>query len=173
MTSKTCARQWVISGVLLEYYSGGSLQHILDGQRIEAFPWERWPIQIGTALHHFHMAKKTYMDLKPSNLVINGDGDAVLIDVSGIGRITHEWRAPEIWDEISPLELSLQVRQLNDTWAYGKLLLLLASSAGNSPFVSTLKDVSPRLTEDDVQTRWTISDTICPLESVQLVDKWN
>ncbi|KAJ5642731.1 hypothetical protein N7490_006731 [Penicillium lividum] len=171
MTSKSCTQQWVISGVLLEYYSSGSLQHILDGQCMKAFPWERWPVQIGTALHYFHMAKKTHMDLKPSNVVVNGDGDAILIDVSGIGGITHEWRAPEIRDEISPLDLSLQVRQLNDTWAYGKLLLLLASSAGDGPFVSTLKDIANRLTEHDFQTRWTISDAICCLKSVQLVDK--
>ncbi|KAJ6103798.1 hypothetical protein N7486_004020 [Penicillium sp. IBT 16267x] len=171
LTSKSCTQQWVISGVLLEYYSGGSLQHILDGQRMESYPWERWPIQIGTALHHFHMANKTYMDIKPSNVVINGDGDAILIDVSGIGGITHEWRAPEIRNEISPLDLSLQVRRLNDTWAYGKLLLLLASRAGDGIFVSTLKDIANHLTEEDVQIRWTICDAIRRLQSIQLADR--
>lgn len=115
-TSIKYGQRCIISGVLLEYYSGGSLQHVLDEQRIEDFPWERWPIQIGTALHYFHMAKKTHMDLKPSNVVIDGDGNAILIDVSGIGDITHEWRAPEIRNEISPLDLTFQTRQLNDTY---------------------------------------------------------
>ncbi|KAJ5728772.1 uncharacterized protein N7483_003280 [Penicillium malachiteum] len=55
------------------------------------------------------MAKKTHMDLKPSNVVVNGDGDAILIDVSAIGGITHEWRAPEFRDEIDTLDLSPQV----------------------------------------------------------------
>lgn len=97
-TTSTRCEQWIVSGILLEYYSGGSLQHILHNQSMKDFPWELWAVQIGTALYHFHKAKKTHMDLTPSNVVVDGDGNAILIDVSGIGGITHEWVAPEIRD---------------------------------------------------------------------------
>ena len=36
--------QMVIGGILLEYYSGGSLQRVLSEQRIRKFGWERWAI---------------------------------------------------------------------------------------------------------------------------------
>lgn len=116
----------VVSGILLEYYSGGSLQCVLNEQRVKEFSWERWAVQIGNALDTIHRAKKTHMDLKPSNVVLDDDGNAVLIDISGIGGVTHEWRALEIRDKISPFDLPFQTRRLNDTWAYGKLLKEIA-----------------------------------------------
>lgn len=50
-----------------------------------------------------------------------------MIDFSGIGGITHAWRAPEIREETSTLELSFKARRLNDAGTYGKLLSELAS----------------------------------------------
>ncbi|KAJ5269956.1 hypothetical protein N7497_009292 [Penicillium chrysogenum] len=149
----------VISGILLDYYSGGSLQRVLDEQRIREFGWERWAVQIGNALSIIHRAKKTHMDIKPSNVVIDDSGNAVLIDISGIGGVTHEWRAPEIRDEISPIELPFETRRLNDIWAYGKLLAEIASNAGDSPFAGTLKWAAGHFTED-VHNRWTLSEGI-------------
>lgn len=112
-TSKTCVQQLVVSGVLLEFYSGGSLQQILNEHRVKEYSWKRWAIQIGTALSCFHSANRTHMDVKPSNVVLDGNGNTVLIDISGIGGITHAWRAPEIRDEISPLDLPFQTRVLH------------------------------------------------------------
>lgn len=125
-TSQNSNQQMVVSGILLEYYSGGSLQCVLNEQRVKEFSWERWAVQIGNALDTIHRAKKTHMDLKPSNVVLDDDGNAVLIDISGIGGVTHEWRALEIRDKISPFDLPFQTRRLNDTWAYGKLLKEIA-----------------------------------------------
>jgi serine/threonine protein kinase len=86
----------VVGGILFEYYSGGSLKCVLNEQRVREFGWEQWTIQIGNALSIIHRAKETHMDIKPSNGVLDIYGNAVLIDISGIGGITHEWRAPEI-----------------------------------------------------------------------------
>ena len=159
-TSQNCAKQMVISGILLEYYSGGSLQRVFNEKRIREFDWERWAVQIGNALDIFHRAKKTHMDIKPSNVVLDDDGNAVIIDISGIGGVTHEWRAPEIRDEISPFDLPFQTRRLNDIWAYGKLLTEIALNAGNSPFAGTLRLVADHLTEENVRNRWTLSEGI-------------
>ncbi|KAJ5279648.1 hypothetical protein N7478_005020 [Penicillium angulare] len=102
-TSQEGNQHMVIKGILLEYYSGGSLQCVLEEQRVTDFGWERWAVQIGNALDTIHRVKKTQMDLKPSNIFLDKDGNAVLIGISGIGGITHKWQAPEIRDEISPL----------------------------------------------------------------------
>lgn len=95
----------VINSILLDYYGGGSLQNVMDEQRVKECNWERWAVQIGNALHTLHSAEKTYMDLKLSNVVLDNDGNTVLIDISGIGGVTYEWLAPEIRDEISPFDL--------------------------------------------------------------------
>jgi serine/threonine protein kinase len=99
------------------------------------------------------------MDLKPSNIVLDEDDNAVLIDISGIGGVTHEWCAPEIRDEISPFDLPFQTRQLNDIWAYGKVLGEIASKVEDGSFASTLKMVSDRLTQDAF-TRGTLCEAI-------------
>jgi serine/threonine protein kinase len=54
-----------------------------------------------------HQHGLTHMDLKPSNVVITNDFDAVLIDLSGIGGIT-------------------QARKQNDIWAFGRILFAMA-----------------------------------------------
>lgn len=168
-TSQNCVKQMVISGILLEYYSGGSLQRVLNEKRVREFDWERWAVQIGNALDIFHRAKKTHMDIKPSNIVLDNEGNAVLIDISGIGGVTHEWRAPEIRDEISPFDLPFQTRRMNDIWAYGKLLTEIASNAGNSPFAGTLRLVADHLTEENVHNRWTLSEGISRLKICQYI----
>lgn len=156
--------QIVISGILLKYYSGGTLQCVLNERRVKEFSWERWAVQIGNALDTIHRAKKTHMDLKPSNVVLDNEGNAVLIDISGIGGVTHKWRAPEIQDEISPFDLPFQTRRWNDTWAYGTLLKELASQVEDDSFGVTLKVVADHLTKD-IQNRWTLSEAISQLKN--------
>jgi hypothetical protein len=73
------------------------------------------------------------MDIKPSNVVLDADGNAVLINISGIGGITHGWRALETRDEISPFHLLFEVRLLNNIWAYKTLPSEIASHTGDSP----------------------------------------
>lgn len=160
----------VVNGILLEYYSGGSLQRVLNEKRIGEYDWERWAVQIGDALDILHRAKKTHMDLKPSNVVLDDDGNAVLIDISGIGGVTHEWRAPEIRGEISPFDLPFQTRRWNDIWAYGKILSDIASNAENTPFARTLRLVAGRFTEEIIHNRWNLSEGISWLKNCQYSD---
>ena len=117
MTARTSDQPPVISGILLEFYSGGSLQRILKEDRVKEYNWTRWPIQIGTALSHFHRAGQTHMDNKPANVVLDAQGNVVLIDISGAGGITYSWRAPEISHERSPFDLPFEARLLHDVWA--------------------------------------------------------
>ncbi|KAJ5131440.1 protein kinase domain-containing protein [Penicillium bovifimosum] len=169
-TCQNCVQQMVVNGILMEYYSGGSLQRVLNEERVREFHWERWAVQIGNALDVFHRAKKTHMDIKPSNIVLDNDGNAILIDISGIGGVTYQWRAPEIRHEISPLDLPFHTRRMNDVWAYGKLLTEIASNAGNSSFAGTLRLVADHLTEENVHNRWTSSEAISRLKICQYID---
>jgi len=61
------------------------------------------------------------MDLKPGNVVITRDWDAVLIDVSGIGGFTYEWLSPEMVEVDDVLSQPLASRKFNDIWALGRM----------------------------------------------------
>ncbi|EGE07181.1 serine/threonine protein kinase [Trichophyton equinum CBS 127.97] len=163
----------VVIGTLLQFYSGGSLQRALDDGSISGYHWEKWALQIGTALRLFHAACRTHMDIKSSNILLDGKGNAILIDISGIGGTTHEWRAPEIRDEISPLDLPFEVRRLNDVWAYGKLLSEIASHAGSSPHATILEQVARCLMRDDTMTRIGLSEAMSRLEAVRTRTRLN
>lgn len=161
-TCQEGSQQMVINGILLDFYSGGSLQYVLKQHCVNDFSWKSWAIEIGNALDTIHRVKKTHMDLKPSNTVLDKHGNAIIIDISGIGGVTHEWQAPEIRDEISPFDLPFQTRQLNDIYAYGKVLQEIASKVKDCAFRRTLSMVADHLTKD-VTTRWTLSEAISQL----------
>ncbi|KAI3055358.1 hypothetical protein CBS147353_11338 [Aspergillus niger] len=164
-TSDVTEQPLVIFGILQVFYSGGSLQNLFDEGHLHEHPWGRWTTQIAAAVNCLHEAGKTHMDIKPSNVVIDENRNAVLIDISGVGGITHEWRAPEIRDEISPGNLSFEMRRLNDTWAYGKLLSEIVSHGGSSPFSETLDQVVACLTREDTVARMTLSEAISRLRT--------
>lgn len=151
----------VITGILLEYYSGGSLRQILSESRLQDYDWQQWPFQVGTALSLLHDAKQTHMDVKLSNVVCDEKGNVFLIDISGIGGVTYDWLAPEMRRE-APDE-SFEARQLNDTWAYGKLLLEIASHAGCHPFAMQMQNIAEELMREDPHSRMSVSDAVIQL----------
>jgi hypothetical protein len=51
------------------------------------------------------------MDLKPSNIVISINDDAVIIDISGIA-VTKDWLAPEIHEVDDPISLPWEARRM-------------------------------------------------------------
>lgn len=164
MTTSGSDGPLVVTGILLKAYSDGSLREILLENRVAEYAWKKWPVQIGTALNRFHEAKKTHMDLKPSNIVIDSGGNAVVIDISGIGGITREWCSPEIQDEASPFDLPFERRRLNDVWAYGKLLSEIASHARDDPFANSLEHVAQCLMKDNFQSRMSLPRAISRLQ---------
>jgi hypothetical protein len=164
-TSTATEQPLVLFGILLVFYPGGSLQSLFDENRVSEYPWERWTTQIATAINCMHAAGKAHMDIKPSNVVIDGNENAVLIDISGVGGITHEWRAPETRDDISPGGLPFEDRQLNDTWAYGKLLSEIISHGGAGHSSETLDHVVGCLTKEDTLARMTLREAISCLKA--------
>lgn len=104
------------------------------------------------------------MNIKPSSIMLDAERNVVLIDISGIGGVTHAWRAPEIRDEISPLYLPFEVPLANDTWAYGKLLSVIVSHSRDNTFAETSHSIADGLVRDDIQVRMSLSEEILRLK---------
>ncbi|KAM5530199.1 hypothetical protein V8D89_016135 [Ganoderma adspersum] len=85
----------VLCGYLLKYYPGGSLG---QPERFGAPIATRikWAYQVASGLHHLHHVAHTYHgDIKLDNVVLDENGDAVLIDLEQ-GRANEEHAAPEL-----------------------------------------------------------------------------
>lgn len=148
----------VLRGILLEYHPNGTLEDALEtsqgGSPSKARPWLEWAFQIANALAHLHAHRITHMDLKPFNIVISAENEAILIDISGIGGVTREWLAPEMLNEIDPLSTSIDARVWNDIWALGKIFLKMANvlCVGNEQ----LRNIALSATVEDPSLRRSI-----------------
>ncbi|KAF9889722.1 hypothetical protein FE257_007028 [Aspergillus nanangensis] len=78
-----------------------------------------------------------------------------------------EGNAPEIRHEISPGSLPFEVRQGNDTWAYGKLLSEIISHIGvnKNPLLQTLDRIVAGLMTEDPRLRMTLREAISQLKA--------
>ena len=93
--SRTHDGKRVLCGYLVKYYPGGSLG---EPHRATKPPATRvkWAYQIASGLHHLHHVAHTYHgDIKLDNVVLDENGDAVLIDLEQ-GRANEENAAPEL-----------------------------------------------------------------------------
>lgn len=69
------------------------------------------------------------MDLKPSNVALSGESDAVLIDISGIGDVTRQWLCSEMLEsKKDPLSWSIAEQQQSDIWVLGQIILAMADA---------------------------------------------
>lgn len=88
------------------------------------------------------------MDIKPSNIVIDTEDNAVLIGIAGTGA-TYEWVAPELRQRIPPLDIPFEARCWNDLWAFGKLLFELAKFDEKGTTGKELRQIAEDLTRVD------------------------
>lgn len=90
-----------------------------------------------------HRCGLAHMDLKPSNVVISSELDAVLIDISGIGGVTRQWLCPEMLEsKRDPFSWTLAARQENDVWALGQILRVMADVCVDEEQKHLLKGVA-------------------------------
>ncbi|GAB1197846.1 hypothetical protein APSETT444_007150 [Aspergillus pseudonomiae] len=126
----------------------------------------RWALQTGRALEILHTQRRTHLDIKPSNVVLDANMNAILIDISGTGGYEWEWLSPEMQKiiqrslETVPASTSFDTRVATDCWAYGKLLLTMVRKMGTSRFGEKLQSIGDDLTNTDPKARILLSDAL-------------
>ncbi|KAG2416793.1 hypothetical protein HFD88_008009 [Aspergillus terreus] len=141
----------VFHGMALEYCPHGTLEDAIRQQDGKGTAWQSWPAQLARALLRLHDLAITHMDITPRNVVINAANEAVFVDI-GVGY-TYENLAPEFRHNASPLDLPFELRRQNDWWAFGKLLMGIASIEGDGSFGAMLQDIGHRLSLDHPRDR--------------------
>jgi serine/threonine protein kinase len=155
---KTTATAPVLRGILLEHHPNGTLQDALQSQRRD-FPWGRWTQQIADALNHLHQCGITHNDLKPKNIVISKDYDAIVIDVGGRG-VTQEWLSPEMRELDDPVSQDTESRRQNDIWALGRMISMMASRSCIDLEKQILETVATGASKEDPFSRISLRDII-------------
>jgi len=74
----------------------------------------------------------THIDLKPLNILISAEINAVLSDISGIGGVMRDYLAPEMLNILDPLAKSKELRVCNDIWALGKMIIEMGDGLLNN-----------------------------------------
>ncbi|KAF2182593.1 kinase-like protein [Zopfia rhizophila CBS 207.26] len=163
-TGRSEAHSSVLRGILVEYHPGGTLEEALMAPYARS-GWRKWPIQIACGLQQLHDKNIAHMDLKPSNIVIKSNNDAVIIDIGGIG-FTAEWTAPEARKSGDPISLPWEARRRNDIWTYGKLLLRMVQFECDEEKVRLLHEVIDGTTKKEPNSRTELDFVVARLEQI-------
>ncbi|PGH16211.1 STE/STE20 protein kinase [Helicocarpus griseus UAMH5409] len=155
----------VITGILLEFYGGGSLEDFLVEHCLGEQNWQRLVIQIGTALSQLHNSGRRHMDIKPSNIVLDMEGNAILTDIGDM-VVTNSWLAPEMKQEGWPPDKPFRERVLNDIWAYGKLLHDMSTNMDINPLSTHLRKLADKLMREP-ESRISLAEAIFQLERIK------
>ncbi|KAJ5106644.1 hypothetical protein N7456_003319 [Penicillium angulare] len=144
----------VIRGFLLQYYPRGSLEQMInEGITTSDLSLLRCALQVGRALIQLHKSERTHLDMKPSNVVLDAQGNAFLIDIGGAGSYTWDWLSPEMGQFLeqnsdkTPANARLSARVATDSWAYGQILSVIAERSGNNTVREKLQEVGASLTK--------------------------
>ena len=82
--------------LVLGYYPGGTLGSRL-GQIAEAQDLLRYVLEVASALEYLHLKRIYHRDVKPDNILINGDDEAVLTDFGLCGRLNDKDHSVATW----------------------------------------------------------------------------
>ncbi|EED22522.1 conserved hypothetical protein [Talaromyces stipitatus ATCC 10500] len=141
----------VIHGMLFKYYPGGTIKQLQqNNQKLES--WRKWPLQISHALRELHKSGLAHMDIKPSNIVLDKENNAVIIDLGG-QSITYEWLAPELREKENVLMSCFEDKVRGELWTLGKLFseLIIYNTGGLEN--DYLSYISNQLMHDDPTSR--------------------
>ncbi|KAJ5671117.1 hypothetical protein N7507_000244 [Penicillium longicatenatum] len=121
-------RQEVVKGLLINYAAQGALVDILYDQRgdISFARRERWAKQIVQGLCEIHESGYVQGDFTLSNIVVDGDDNAHIIDINRRGCPVG-WEPPEIAAKIeSNQRISMYIGVKTDLYQLGMTLWALA-----------------------------------------------
>jgi serine/threonine protein kinase len=136
--------------LVLERIEGGTLEERLAGGRLTPEDVAKVGAAIADALHSVHQQGVVHLDVKPANVILRGDGSAVLIDFG----LAHHARYPDLLAEetryragsapyVSPEQLLGSREDLrSDVFALG--VMLYEAATGKLPFGEPDTDVRNR-----------------------------
>jgi len=147
--------------VVTEWIDGESLGQLLARERLDPSDTARIGAAVADAVHSLHLQDAIHLDLKPDNVILRANGEAVLIDF-GIAYHAH---FPDLLAEeqrftagsapyISPEQvLGLRSDPRSDIFALGAILYEMAT--GELPFgvPATMAGLRDRLWRDPVPPR--------------------
>lgn len=147
--------------LVMEHVEGRSLSDWTDRAPIPPGEAAALGSAVATALHALHLQEAIHLDLKPSNVIVRSDGEAVLIDFG----LAHHAHYPDLLAEeirspigsapyIAPEQvMGVRWEPRSDVFALGALLYELAT--GRTPFGSpaTRAALRKRLWRDPVPPR--------------------
>ena len=145
-----------LQGFLLEYHPNGTLQDALQSPKLDS-TWHRWAVQITRTVDGLHRSGMAHMDLKPANIVLSEEFNAILIDLSGIGGTTRQWLSPEMRHQPKPLAQDIEARKQNDIWTLGQILSTMAQATYDEEERRVLSEVS-RLATTELPPRIPLGD---------------
>jgi nucleotide-binding universal stress UspA family protein len=148
--------------IVMEFIAGTSLKARLDETPLPAAEVAAIGAKIAVALHDLHTQHVIHLDLKPSNVILRDDGEAVLIDF-GLSRhdqlpdlIAEEFDDPVGTGPYVAPEQVLRERgdPRSDIFALGVILYFLAT--GERPFGEPQRaaEWKRRLWRDPFPPRW-------------------
>ncbi|KIX02194.1 uncharacterized protein Z518_08133 [Rhinocladiella mackenziei CBS 650.93] len=120
--------QQSVRGLLISYAEKGAIVDLLYDHR-GSIPWEdrcRWAEQSVRGLSEIHEEGYVQGDFTLSNIVVNGDGNARIIDINRRGCPVG-WEPPEIATKIaSNQRISMYIGEKSDLYQLGMTLWALA-----------------------------------------------
>ncbi|MCJ1370581.1 hypothetical protein MMC20_001794 [Loxospora ochrophaea] len=141
----------VVKGLLIGYAKQGALVDILYDMK-DSLPWtrrERWAKQIVQGLSEIHEAGFVQGDFTLSNIVIDDQDNAKIIDINRRGCPVG-WEPPEISDLIqSGQRISMYIGVKSDLFQLGMVLWAIAEKV-DEPERQPRPLSSQSMTEDDV-----------------------
>jgi hypothetical protein len=155
----------VIHGMLLKFHPAGIIKQP-QNISMELRSWRKWPQQIARVLNQLHQRGLVHMDIKPPNIVLDSEGNAVLIDLGG-HEVTHEWFAPELRDVEDIVGCPFKAKVLGELWTLGRLFADLVEyyTDGDLP----LSCLAKQLMHDDPTLRPSLHDVIQQLDAEELM----
>ncbi|KAK6383625.1 hypothetical protein LTS17_002917 [Exophiala oligosperma] len=117
-----------VKGLLISYAEKGAIVDLLYDHR-GAIPWEdrcRWAEQAACGLSEIHEEGYVQGDFTLSNIVVDGEGNAKIIDINRRGCPVG-WEPPEIAAKIaSSQRISMYIGEKSDLYQLGMTLWALA-----------------------------------------------
>jgi len=163
-----CVPRFVAAGdiadrpyIVMERVEGRSLSEWVGQGPVAPEEVARLGTALAGALHALHQQEAIHLDLKPSNVIIRPDGEAVLIDLG----LAHHAHYPDLLAEefrrpigsapyVSPEQvLGVRNEPRSDVFALGSVLYELATGRLPHGAPTTIRGLRRRLSRDPVPPR--------------------